>query len=122
VETLEWQTVVYEARLAAAASADEIIGAAWLCALDVEHPVRRFVAAMAAYAQDIARGEQPGPYSDASAEFHARLRLIPEGDLAVCWHAPDPWLAARYGVPLTQIAARRVDLLRAGQALPPGMS
>ena len=41
-------------------------------ALPAGHPRQRFVAALCLYAQDVARGVLPGPYSDQLAELYAR--------------------------------------------------
>lgn len=94
----------YRGRLAGFAGATRASLSNELDALPANDPDRRFVLAMAAYAGAIARGEAPGPYTDADAERYARAFLI-TGSL----DGDDAELAARYGVPLEQISAARLE-------------
>jgi hypothetical protein len=79
--------------------------------------LRRFIFAMGLYAIDVARGELPAPYDDARAQYFARTFLIDDDAFLGCADRPDVELADRFGVPVPQIALKRVDLgLQAGGA------
>ena len=79
--------------------------------------LRRFIFAMGLYAIDVARGELPAPYDDARAQYFARTFLIDDDAFLGCADRPDVELADRFGVPVPQIALKRVDLgLEAGGA------
>jgi hypothetical protein len=72
--------------------------------------LRRFVFAMGLYAIDVARGSLPAPYDDARAEHFARTFLIDDDVFRGCADRPDVQLADRFGVPVAQIALKRLDL------------
>ena len=72
--------------------------------------LKRFIFAMGLYAIDVARGVLPAPYDDARAQFFARTFLIDDDAFRRCAHHSDVDLADRFGVPVSQIAAKRADL------------
>lgn len=81
---------------------------------DIRHlppgdPLVKVVANMAYYAQLVLSERMPGPYSDADAERFARLALIDEDELSML-SANDAELAARFGVPVEQVAKARREL------------
>jgi hypothetical protein len=95
-----------------------------LAACGPHDPLLRFAAAMCRLAMEIELGLEPGPYSDGQAERYARERLMPDGDYCALASLPDAYLAARFGVPAEQAAARRTELglgfLGAGADARPG--
>jgi hypothetical protein len=72
-------------------------------------PTVRMVAYMAYYAQLILGGELPGPYADIDAERFARLALLDPGAFAAYAGESDALLAARFRIPVEQIAVARVE-------------
>jgi hypothetical protein len=87
-------------------------------------PLLRFAAAMCRLAMEIELGLEPGPYSDERAERYARERLLPACECHALASLPDAYLAAYFGVPAEQAAARRTELglgfLGAGADARPG--
>jgi hypothetical protein len=82
-------------------------------------PLKRFVCFLALYARDVLTGQLPGEphhYLPHRGERYAREVLLPHDQFAAIAHEPDHELAARFRVPLEQIAHRRVDLV---EELPP---
>jgi hypothetical protein len=73
-------------------------------------PLLRFVAAMCRLAMEIELRLEPGPYTDERAECYARDLLVPPGEYDALASLPDAYLAARFGVPAEQAAARRTEL------------
>jgi hypothetical protein len=82
--------------------------------LPAGHPRLRMLIYMARYAQLIADGERPGPYSDEDAQRFARAALIDAAQLRAHRDESDEQLAARFNLPLEQIPAARRDLATAG--------
>lgn len=80
--------------------------------------VRAFVLAMAACALDPARIADGDPFDQAEAEFIARWLLMPNAQFARLARLPDSRLADLFGVPIAEVARKRVDLARLG---PPGV-
>jgi hypothetical protein len=100
----------YAGAFAALASPLRVHFAPPLDTAPADDPVRRFVYAMAVCARDVDQGELPGPYADELAEAYARAFLMPDDEFASAAGEPDEALAARFGVPLEQIALKRADL------------
>lgn len=80
--------------------------------LPEDHPLVRIACLMALFANQIREGEVPGPYNDARAELYARCALIPDEEFRRLedegWS--DEILADHFGVPVEQVAAKRLDL------------
>jgi hypothetical protein len=74
------------------------------------HPVVRFVAHMAFYAQLVLTGEMPPGYTDEDAERFARLALVDPDELARLHRMSDATLAARFRVPVEEIEQARTEL------------
>src|SRR3954453_9859021 len=72
--------------------------------------LRRFVFAMGLYAIDVACGSLAAPYDDARAEHFSLTFLIVDDVVRVCADLPDVLLAGHLGVPVAQIALKRLDL------------
>lgn len=79
-------------------------------ALSPGDPKLRFVAAMCLYSRDVDAGEVAGPYRSAEAELYARCVLLPDEELELYLHESDGQLAERFGVPIEQVTAKRVDI------------
>lgn len=76
-------------------------------------PDARFALQMVFYAQLIARGELPGPYSDHDAQRFARTALIDPHELGRLVDRDARVLTEHFGVPLAQIhRAKREHELR----------
>jgi hypothetical protein len=101
--------IKYDGRIAAIASRARVHFCPPLHELDAGDPLRRFVHIMGRYARDIATGALPGDYSDEDAELYARTALIDDDDFHAVAGEPDAELAARFNVPLEQIARKRSD-------------
>jgi hypothetical protein len=68
---------------------------------------------LALYARDVLTSELPGDpwrYRPACGERYAREALIPRREFFSVCNRSDVELAARFGVPIEQIARRRRDL------------
>jgi hypothetical protein len=77
------------------------------------HPLKAFVCFLALYARDVLTGEllgDPLRYEPAYGERYAREALIPADEFRALADRSDRWLAARFGVSVEQIAARRRDV------------
>jgi hypothetical protein len=77
------------------------------------HPLKTFVCFLALYARDVLTGGLPGDpwrYEPACGERYAREALIPRREFLAVRNRSDSWLAARFRVPIEQIAWRRRDL------------
>jgi hypothetical protein len=74
------------------------------------HPLVRVVTHMAFYAQLVLLGEMPGPYSDEDAGRFARFALIDPDELGERAAEDDAALAARFRVPLPEVARARQEL------------
>jgi hypothetical protein len=79
--------------------------------LPAGHPRLRLFIYMARYAQLIASGERPGPYSDTDAERFARAALIDPHELRAHRGESDDQLAKRFKLPVEQIGAARQNIL-----------
>jgi hypothetical protein len=107
------QPITYQGRLVAGVDADKIVLAPSIAELEDDHPRRRFVLAMALYADHQLRYTYPYDDDDA-AERWARTLLMPE---TVWRHATllsNVELAEAFNVPLDQVVQRRRDLAHAG--------
>ena len=79
-------------------------------ALEADHPTRRWVACLVVFAQDVAQGLLPVPFTPAAAEYFARCALMPDDDFAMESEACDASLAEMFNVPLEQVARKRDDV------------
>jgi hypothetical protein len=70
----------------------------------------RFVAALCLYSRDVDGGAVPVPYNQPDAEFYARSLLVADDEFERFAHETDVELAARFGLPQEQIAAKRRDV------------
>lgn len=101
----------YGGRLAAVAGADRVHFLSPVRALEDDHPVRRFVAAVALVAREMQREPDAEPYDEVLAHFCARWILIPnEPFAAIAPTRTDAELAEHFNVPLEQVAAKRADM------------
>jgi hypothetical protein len=119
------QAIRYQGRpVALVVGGDLAIFDARLEARGTHDPLLRFAATMCRLAMEIELGLEPGTYSDERAERYARERLMPDGEYGALASLPDAYLAARFGVPAEQAAARRTELglgfLGAGADARPG--
>lgn len=73
-------------------------------------PHARFALYMVYYAQQVARGQLSGPYTDTDAQRFARAALIHRGYLACHLDRAPVWLAERLGVPEDQIQLAMSEL------------
>jgi hypothetical protein len=108
--------VTYRGNLVAAANAERAYVSAPLLERGVADPALRFVLAMCLYAMDVEAAVLPGPYSDEAAAAFARAQLLPAREFAAWLNHPDEWLASRFGVPVVEVARRRIDLASGGTA------
>lgn len=109
------QPIFNDGRLAAIATATRVFLDPDVEGLPSGDPHMRVIAFKCLYAREVITGELPGPYAERDAERFARDCLIDDNDFAYRIRNPDESLAARYGVPLPEIAAKRGDLgTRAG--------
>lgn len=74
------------------------------------HPIVRVVTHMAFYAQLVLLGEMPGPYYDEDAERFARFALIDPDELVERAAEDDTALAARFRVPIQEVARSRQEV------------
>ena len=86
-----------------------------LASAAVGDPDARFALYMVYYAQLIACGQHPGPYTEQDAQRFARAALIDPGQLARHTGQDDARLAARLHLPEAQIHAGRHELKAAGR-------
>ncbi len=102
--------VCYEGWPAAIVDRASLELAAHIEVLELEHPLRRFVSAMALFALEIDAGQLPGPYSDAIAKLYARCILIPDDEFIDYLLCPEHRVAELFNVPLEQIRLKRLDI------------
>jgi hypothetical protein len=105
--------ISYHGRTAALAGRDRFYLAPWIAQRPDGDPVKRFVCVLVLYARDVALGMVPGDpllYQPARGERYARECMLPERDFRARAHRNDHELAKHFGVPLEQIAARRVEI------------
>src|SRR3954468_16628427 len=74
-----------------------------VAALEADHPIRRWVACLSFFAQDVLEGRLPGPYTPVRAEYFARCALMPEEEFACVGDRSDVTLAEVFNVPLEQV-------------------
>ncbi len=103
------QVIRYRGRTAALAES-RVHFAAWLDALEPEHPERNFVGAMCLYAHALRELGAGSAYTDHGAERTARERLMPRHWIEPHLTEPDVVLAEGFRVPLDQVAQRRTEL------------
>jgi predicted transcriptional regulator len=89
--------------------------------LEEGHAVVRFACALVLHAFEIATGLEEGPFGQERAEQLARVLLMPEEEFLAVAGEGDIELAERFGVPIEQVAARRMELTpgRTGSVPPP---
>jgi IrrE N-terminal-like domain len=104
------RAITYQGELVAIATRTRVHLAPDVAALGREHPRLRFIAAMCLYSRDLDTGELTGPYSTEEAELYARCVLLPDEEFERRRHDPDDLLAARFRMPLEQVAAKRKDI------------
>jgi hypothetical protein len=95
------------------ASVRNILPAGALDRTPDRHPLKTFICFLALYARDVLTGElagNPWRYEPAYGERYARDALIPAREFRALAHRSDRWLAARFVVPVDQIARRRRDV------------
>lgn len=102
--------ITYGGDLAAFASPLRVHFTPPLDAAPLDDPRKRFVYAMALCARDIAAGELPGPYTDATGELYARALLMADAEFAAHMVESDHELGDRFGVPLEQVVRKRAEL------------
>jgi len=105
--------ISYRGRAAAMAGTERFYLAPHIAQRPDGDPVKTFVCFLAAYARDVLTGQLPGEprrYLPARAERYARACLLPPRAFLARAERSDRELAAHFGVPLGQIAARRTDL------------
>lgn len=104
------RAIRYHERVLALATRRRVFLTPTIERLTAGHPLARMVAVMCLYSRDVDAGEVPGPYTRRAAEFYARCVLVPDEEFVEVEHASDAALAARFAVPVEQIAAKRRDL------------
>lgn len=109
--------IVFRGRLCAAATRDHFYLAPHVEVLEDDHPDRLFVSLMCCHARDVLIGCAPGPYGDDHAALSVRNALIDDDDFGRWHQCDDAVLAERYGVPLDQIHAKRLDMQRMERVL-----
>ena len=104
--------IQYRGEVVAVAGASRFHLAPHIEAREPGDPLRAVATLMCVFAERVHAGELAGPYNDARAELYARCALIDDDEFA-CASADgesDAALAARFSVPIEQIAAKRRDL------------
>ena len=104
--TMDIQPIIYRGRTVAACTRERIFLADALERRPPGDPELTFVLYMCAYAGDVARGELPGPYTDADAGRYARACLIP-AELLERPTLDVHRAAAALGVPASELQAAR---------------
>ena len=107
--------ITYEGRPAAVLVADRICLLGPIAALEVDHPVRRWVVCKAFFAQDVAEGLIRPPITEARAEHFARSALIPDADFLALEDEADAVLAEWFNVPLAAVGGKRTDMIVIGR-------
>ena len=87
-----------------------------ICALEADHPHRRWAFCLGLFALDVLEGNVPGPYTDDRAAQFARDALIPDEEFDDLEAFDDAVLAQHFNVPLSEIASKRTDLHRHARA------
>lgn len=109
------ELVFYRGAPVATATARRVFLAPDIEARSRDDPERRFILGMCLYGVDVAAGELDGPYDDQEAALYARMLLVDDDAFREHEHESDVELAARFGVPIEQIAAKRADLRGEGR-------
>jgi hypothetical protein len=102
--------ITYGGRPAAVLVANRICLIDAIAALELDHPVRRWIVCKALFAQDVLDGLIEGPITASRAECFARSALIPDHDFILHWDNGDATLAEHFNVPLEAIGEKRIDL------------
>lgn len=105
----------YDGQIAAFAGARRCHLAFWVAQRPAGDPDLRMVAVMCLFAMDVNAGLAPAGYSDELALLFARCVLIDDLEFGVYGDEDDAALAERFGVPVAQIAAKRIDICRAAK-------
>jgi hypothetical protein len=102
--------ITYRGDLVAIATRSRVYLTPAVEALPPGHPKLRFAAALCLYGRDVCAGAVPGPYDELEGELYARTLVIPDEEIERLWQESDVLLAARFCVPLGEIAAKRRDV------------
>ena len=105
---MDIQPITYRGRTLAACTRERIFLADTLERRPPGDPELTFVLYMCVYAGDVARGELPGPYTDADARNYARACLIP-AELLERRVLDVERAAAALGVPADELRAARAE-------------
>lgn len=87
--------------------------------MEYGHPLVRFACALALHAFEVTTGLERGSFDQGRAERFARALLMPSEEFYAVADENDAELAERFGVPIEQVPARRVELRRAGHRVGP---
>ena len=112
------QLIVYDGWPVALAGADEVHlhpALLELAELEEGHALVRFACALALHAFEVATGLEQGPFDQGRAERFARALLMPAEEFLAVADESDAELAGRFGVPIEQVPARRMELRSAGE-------
>jgi len=107
------ELIVYSGWPVALAGADEVyLHPALLELADREqgHALVRFVCGLALHAFELATRLEEGPFDQGRAERFARALLMPAEEFLALADESDAELAGRFGVPIEQVPARRMEL------------
>jgi hypothetical protein len=74
------------------------------------HPLVRFACALCLHAFEVTTGLEQGPFEQERAERFARELLMPAHEFLDMADESDAGLAERFGVPVEQVPARRLEL------------
>ena len=102
------QQIHYDDEPAAAVLPDRFWLVDWIEDLPEEHPTRRWVTALCAYAM---RQQQRGEaYEPDVAEIVARELLMPAEEFLPLYGRPEDELTKHFGAPTLQVARRKAEL------------
>jgi hypothetical protein len=106
--------IAYGGQLVAYALEERVLLLRPVAVLELDHPVRRFVALVALVAREMENGLQAEGYTPWRARWYARRILMPQDDFLVAAASKsDVELAEYFNVPLGEVVARREDLRQA---------
>lgn len=104
--------VRYAGEVVAIARQDSVFLMPAIAVLELDHPRRRFVTAVALVGHQMSMEPFGEPYDDDLAQFYARILLMPNDDFGVLrgTMGDADLLAEHFNVPLEQVAAKREDV------------